>query len=105
MADLTIANTILAQLGGNKFRAMTGARNLAGGDRDLSFTLPKAAKDGINRVQIELTDENLYTVRFYRGPVLDIALVSEHTLVTDENLRELFTERTGLDCTLGTCAG
>ena len=30
MSNLIVAETILKTLGGNKFRAMTGAKNLAG---------------------------------------------------------------------------
>ena len=30
MSNMTVAKTILEQLGGNKFRMMTGAKNLAG---------------------------------------------------------------------------
>ena len=30
MSDMTVAKTILEQLGGNKFRVMTGAKNFMG---------------------------------------------------------------------------
>jgi len=58
MVDLTVANTILEQLGGRKFIAMTGARNFVGDFSGLSFRLPGAGgycKDSINCVKIELT--------------------------------------------------
>ena len=38
--DLTVANTILQQLGGNKFRVMTGAKNFVGSNDALTFRLP-----------------------------------------------------------------
>lgn len=47
MSGKEIATTILKQLGGNRFLAMTGAKHLAYGDNDLRFRLPKA-KDKIN---------------------------------------------------------
>ena len=40
MADLKVANTILAQLGGLRFIVMTGARDFIGGDYHLIFSLP-----------------------------------------------------------------
>ena len=36
MSNLTVAKTILEQLGGNKFCMMTGAKNLAGDENSLS---------------------------------------------------------------------
>ena len=37
---MTIANTILEQLGGNKFIAMTGAKNFVSDGNTLRMTLP-----------------------------------------------------------------
>ena len=37
---MTIANTILEQLGGNKFIAMTGAKNFLSNGSTLRMTLP-----------------------------------------------------------------
>ena len=42
---MTTAATILEQLGGNKFRAMTGAKNFLDGGSYLSFHLPRGAKE------------------------------------------------------------
>jgi phage/plasmid primase-like uncharacterized protein len=60
-----IAQTILAQLGGNKFLAMTGAQCLAGA-ADLTVKLPKLSR--LSCVVIEL-DQATDTYRFqgYRG--------------------------------------
>ena len=39
MSNLKVAETILEQLGGNKFRMMTGAKNLAGDETSLSMRI------------------------------------------------------------------
>lgn len=41
MADMTVANEILRQLGGNKFLVMTGANHLIGDTYSLSMKLPR----------------------------------------------------------------
>ncbi|MGI9949502.1 hypothetical protein [Vibrio hyugaensis] len=41
-ARLRIANTILAQLGGNRFIVMTGAKQFVAIEQGLMFTLPAA---------------------------------------------------------------
>jgi hypothetical protein len=66
MADLTIAKTILEQLGGNRFVVMTGARNISGSEKDksLSFKLPMKTKNQCNYVRITLTPSDLYSVEF-----------------------------------------
>jgi len=40
MIEQGIAQTIIAQLGGRRFIAMTGARNLIGGENYLMLSLP-----------------------------------------------------------------
>ena len=50
----TIAQTILAQLGGNRFLAMTGARLLCDLGDGLAFNLPRGAKNKANKVCIRL---------------------------------------------------
>lgn len=66
MTDLTVAKTILTQLGGNKFVVMTGARNIAGSEKDksLSFKLLMKTKNQCNYVRITLTPNDLYLVEF-----------------------------------------
>lgn len=63
--DLTVANTILEQLGGNRFRVFTGCKNFVGSENALTFQIPRA-KDGINACEIKLEPSDTYTVRFYR---------------------------------------
>ena len=50
---MSTAKEILNQLGGNKFIAMTGARNLGATENSLCFKLPRGfAKDSINFVKV-----------------------------------------------------
>lgn len=62
---MEIASTILEQLGGNKFLAMTGARDLIADGNTLRMTLPKNMSKA-NRLSITLDADDTYTVRFYR---------------------------------------
>lgn len=99
MTDLTVANTILQQLGGRRFRAMTGAKDFVSSDDALSFTLPRGmAKDGINRVKVTLTPADLYHVEFYRYAPRKRTLEArgEFSNVFCDQLRTVFEDRTGL---------
>lgn len=93
--DMTIANTILEQLGGRRFALMTGARNFVGCENALMFSLPKA-KDGINRMKVILTGRDDYTVEAYR--VTRKGFVAKGALegIYADQLRGAFERMTGL---------
>ena len=101
MADLQVANTILAQLGGRRFIAMTGARDFIGGDNFITFSLPAGfAKEGINRIRITLdwTDTYIFeALKVYRGPELKADTIEKRDFVYTDDLQEVFTRVTGLD--------
>lgn len=96
---MTIAQTIREQLGGNKFIAMTGARDFINHGNGLSFRLPKAANK-ITHIRISLVND-LYDVDF-----LSIRGVQEpKTLymvlgISVENLQANITLYTGLHTSL-----
>jgi hypothetical protein len=99
--NLTIAQTILSQLGGGKFLAMTGAKDLAADKSALRFKLPaRFAKDGINFVQITLTTSDLYDMRFGKmaGPskCFEVSEKASFTGVYFDQLQSVFTLATGL---------
>jgi hypothetical protein len=96
--SLQVANTILAQLGGNKFLAMTGAKNLVGGDDTLRFKIP--ASNGINHVSITLDCNDTYRVTFGNFRKLELRIVHTVGNVYADQLRELFTNQTGLETSL-----
>lgn len=95
---MTVAQTILDQLGGNKFRVMTGARDFVNAGNGLQFRLPRGmAQHAIIYVRVELTPADLYTVTFFDRNVRTV-LTREN--VNADQLRRVFTDTTGLDTSL-----
>ena len=94
-AQLTVANTILAQLGGNRFLAMTGARNLMGGENMLTMKLGKGALNGITHLTVTLDADDTYTVKFQRVHGCKVTDKGETSGVYADMLRDLFTTTTG----------
>ncbi len=88
-----IALTMVRQLGGARFRAMTSARFL----RDESALVVKfKGSRKANSLRIELNRQDLYDITFYH--FFDI--VDEHTDVYADMLQSIFTDFTGLDTKL-----
>lgn len=101
---MNVAETILQQLGGRRFIVMTGAKNFLshGAENALSFRLPGImTKRRINFVKITLVND-LYNIVFgqIRGTTYTVIDTVEGVYV--DNLREVFTDKTGLDTSLGT---
>lgn len=95
---MTIAKTILEQLGGNKFIVMTGANTLVDHHDGLAFRLPsKFAKNKINYVKITLDANDLYTMEFFYIRGINLTAIVVHDDVYADKLQELFTTETGLD--------
>lgn len=92
------AQTILQQLGGNKFIAMTGANSFVADGDSLRFSIPKHR--GINKVLVILDPEDTYTMKFWNmrpSPNFKIEeKIAESGLYADM-LQFTFTEHTGLD--------
>lgn len=98
---MNTAHTILEQLGGQRFIAMTGARDFVDCGDTLRFKLPRGfAGRGINLVSIKLEANDTYTVLFQRYRKLHVATVETVENVYADTLRRTFTTHTGLDCTL-----
>lgn len=101
---LIVAQTILAQLGGRRFIAMTGAKDFVCSEDTLTFTLPSGfAKDGINMIKITLDWTDTYiveagTITFRPTPKYE--LIQKLDMVYAEDLRSIFTRLTGLDTSL-----
>lgn len=102
---MAIANTLLAQLGGGRFIAMTGARESLALSADqhtmggLQFSLPPSlAKDRINKVRIFLELSDTYKVEAlavnYRVHDFDVKGSCEG--VFDDMLEAVFSDLTGL---------
>lgn len=94
--DMTVANTILAQLGGRRFIVMTGSTNFTGRADGLSFKVGSNPK-GVTHVRVTLTDMDDYTVEFLkiRGTKMPVTLAEVDGIYCDQ-LEEVFTNHTGL---------
>jgi len=104
---------ILAQLGGNKFKVMTGAKDInyssSKDTPNLSFRLPvRFAQRGINVVSIVLNVMDLYDIEFIKGTNPSAAngymgkrvVVESLSGIYGDTLASVFTEVTGLDVSL-----
>ena len=65
MTDMTVARSILDQLGGARFVAMTGAREFVGSADSLTFKIGVNPKR-VSQVRVTLTSADLYSVTFFR---------------------------------------
>ena len=65
MTDLTVPKTILEQLGGDDFIALTGATAFIGTEDSLTFRVGHNPK-GVSLVRVTLTPGDLYAVTFFR---------------------------------------
>lgn len=94
---LTVAKTILAQLGGNRFVAMTGAKNFVGCETGLTFQLPKIY-NGISHVNVTLDCDDTYVMTFskFNNRKLEFTIVARHVGIYCDMLQNLFTNETGL---------
>jgi hypothetical protein len=104
MTNPSIAATILAQLGGNRFIVMTGARNLLNDGQGLRFMLPRTrTKWGdINRVWIHLNASDTYIIETGRWNKKDMTVkrVCREENVHADQIRAIFTTMTGLETSL-----
>ena len=99
MSDLTVAKTILEQLGGNKFRVMVGAKNLVGSENSLSFKfMHNSSKSTICRVT--LTPMDVYEVEFSHIRNYDKIVDKTFDNVYNDSLVEIFEDYTGLHTSL-----
>ena len=97
-----VAKTILAQLGGNKFVVMTGAKQLVDLGNGLQFKLPSTrefVRQGINCVRVILDARDTYTVEFFKTGKA-VKTIATHSDVYAENLAQIFRSETGLETSL-----
>lgn len=91
------ADEVLKQLGGNRFIAITGAKNFVKSDKDksITFRVPKA-KSGITHIKITLTSSDLYNIDFISVRGTNIKTVTTEKGVYNDQLQSIFTKNTGL---------
>lgn len=105
-----IASTILQQLGGNKFIAMTGAKHLVALDNGIKFSIGKNASKA-NTVKITLNGLDLYDVEFIKFTPYSFKIKNDGTFketlesskviatkndIYSDMLQDIFTSVTGL---------
>lgn len=86
MANMEMANTIINQLGGNKFIAMTGAKQFLAIENGVRMTIGKNTSQA-NRLEIILNGDDTYSMRFYKytAPKINSRTLS----FTDEKVKEI----------------
>ena len=95
MADLRVANTILAQLGGRGFVAMTGAYCLAGGENFLRLRFRGSRRH--NFLQVTLTPDDLYDIEISQVGRSQVRHRERLEGVYADQLQEVFRGITGLE--------
>ena len=96
MNNLKVAETILEQLGGNKFRMMTGAKNLAGDETSLSMRIGRNSSNS-NYLKITLNSMDTYDMTFAKLTKMgELKSVSEYKNVYNDLMRGTFTAHTGM---------
>ena len=98
--DKRQAGELIKQLGGNRFIAMTGAKNFVVGPKGAGFKIGRNSK-GINYVRIDLDGRDLYNMEFIQARGGNMKVKSKEKGVYFDQLRKLFTKNTGMYTTLG----
>lgn len=93
------AHTILQQLGGNRFITMTGAKDMVGDDRSLQFRIGRNSSKA-NMVKVTLRPSDTYRVEFLRYARLEVKPVKTIDGIFAEQLQSVFSDTTGLACSL-----
>jgi hypothetical protein len=94
-----VAKTILQQLGGNRFIAMTGAKNFGSSKNSLQFKIGRNSKS-ISHVIITLKSSDLYDVEFIRMRGVNRKVVKKLKGVYADQLGTMFKKYTGMNVRL-----
>ena len=88
---------LLQQLGGNKFIAMTGAKNLAV-DRAKNTLHMKIGRNskGVSHLRIKLTGADLYDMEFLQVRAGNVKVKAKEKGVYNDQLQKMFTKHTGM---------
>ena len=88
---------LLQQLGGNKFIAMTGAKNLTV-DRAKNTLHMKIGRNskGVSHLRIKLTGADLYDMEFLQVRAGNVKVKAKETGLYADQLQKMFTKHTGM---------
>ena len=96
MSNLIVAETILKTLGGNKFRMMTGAKNLAGDENSLSMRIGRNSSNS-NYLKITFNSMVTYDMEFAKLTRMgEKKSVTEYNNIYCDMLTDQFTAHTGM---------
>ena len=99
LTESQVAKTILQQLGGNRFIAMTGAKNLGASSKSLQMKIGRNSKS-ISHVVITLKSSDLYDMEFIRIRGTSRKVVKKVTGVYADMLGKMFKKYTGMNVRL-----
>lgn len=94
--NMEIAATILSQLGGNRFKVMTGSKIFAAIENGLSMHLTKNMP-GAKYLQVKLNSLDLYDLKFTKIVKDRLVVIKEVNGIYADQLQKIFTNITGLD--------
>lgn len=92
------AGEVLRQLGGNRFIAMTGAKDFFKDDKKamIGFKIGRNCNN-INYVRITLNSMDTYDLEFINIRKFKVTIKSKAEGVYNDQLQSIFTEYTGMD--------
>ena len=94
--DMRVAETILSQLGGNRFRVMTGAKNFAATDNSLRMRIGRNTTNA-NYMEVSLNMLDLYDITFAKVTKMgEMKSVKTYENVYNDMLVEIFESHTGM---------
>jgi len=95
--DLTVANTILSQMGGTgRLTGMIGAHTYTGRENGVSFKFKCRAKNGSNMFKVTLDPSDTYTIEFISVRGMSVKVKESLSDIYAEDLVRLFQDKTGL---------
>lgn len=99
ITDKSVAIEILRQLGGNRFIAMTGAKNFSCTDNSFVCQIPMK-KDRISHIKITLNALDLYDIELISIWGNELKTVSTFNGAYNDMLQGIISDRTGLALSL-----
>ena len=99
-ADMRVAEEILRQLGGNRFRVMTGAKNMVSTENGIGMRIGRN-KTNANYIEVVLNSMDLYDITFAKVTRMgEMKSVRTYDNVYNDMLVSLFESHTGMYTTL-----
>jgi hypothetical protein len=92
---MSVAKTILQQMGGNQFAVMTGSKNFIAGENSLSMKLSRNSS-GANYLRITLNGKDLYDMEFIS--IRGTSMKTKHSFndLYNDMIVDIFEKTTGL---------